>query len=111
MSTMLVDLSVPINEETPVYPGDPKTTIAPAGILSKDGYCDHYVSFGTHAGTHMDAPAHMIHGGKNLNEFPIETFAGRGVRVPVEGKFNLASIQEHTIQADDIVLFHTGMSE
>lgn len=54
-----IDLSVPLNEDTPVYPGDPKTKITTAGILEKDGYEDHYVCVGTHAGTHVDAPRHM----------------------------------------------------
>ena len=47
---MYVDLTVALNESTPVYPGDPKTSIKPAGILAKDGFCDHYISFGTHVG-------------------------------------------------------------
>lgn len=108
---MLIDLSVDLNEKTPVYPGDPETKINPAGILETGGYQDHYVCIGTHVGTHMDAPSHMVAGGKNLNEFPIEKFSGRGVYVRVEGDFNIPEIQELDIQEGDIILFHTGMSD
>ncbi len=108
---MLIDLSVDLNEKTPVYPGDPETKINPAGILETSGYKDHYVCMGTHVGTHMDAPSHMVVGGKNLNEFPIEKFSGRGVCVRVEEDFNISEIQELDIQEGDIVLFHTGMSK
>lgn len=34
----LVDLSVVLNEQTPVYPGDSKITTRPAGTLEK-GVC------------------------------------------------------------------------
>ena len=107
---MLIDLSVDLNEKTPVYPGDPETKIKPAGTLGTSGYQDHYVCVGTHVGTHIDAPSHMITGGKNLNEFPIEKFSGRGVYIGVDGDFNLEEIKKIDIQEGDIVLFHTGMS-
>lgn len=66
---MIIDLSVPVNEKTPVYPGDPATKIDPAGVLAKDGYNDHYISLGTHVGTHIDAPLHMLEGGQSLDKF------------------------------------------
>lgn len=71
-----IDLSHQINADTPVYPGDPKVKIEAAGILSKDGFADSLLTFGTHVGTHIDAPAHMIEGGKTLDQYPIDTFTG-----------------------------------
>lgn len=106
-----VDLSVPINEDTPVYPGDPKTKIQPAGVLEKDGYEDHYVCIGTHVGTHIDAPRHMVAMGKNLDQIPVDRFIGQGVYVRVGKKFDLEEIKEVDIKEGDIVLFHTGMSD
>lgn len=106
-----VDLSVPISEQTPVYPGDPITKLQPSGILEKDGYEDHYVCIGTHVGTHIDAPRHMIAGGKNLDEILVEQFIGPGVYVRVNKKFNLEEVQKVNIEEGEIVLFHTGMSD
>lgn len=106
-----IDLSVPLNEDTPVYPGDPKIKITTAGILEKDGYEDHYVCVGTHTGTHVDAPRHMVLGGKSLDEIPVEHFCGNGVYIKVDGKFSLKQIQQVSITEGDIVLFHTGMSD
>ncbi len=108
---MIIDLSVDLNEKTPVYPGDPETKISPAGILDQAGYQDHYVCVGTHVGTHMDAPSHMLAGGKNLDAFPVEKFSGRGVYIRVNGEFNLTEIQRVDIQEGNIILFHTGMSD
>lgn len=108
----IVDLSVPLNENTPVYPGDPATKIAPAGVLEKDGYQDHYVSIGTHVGTHIDAPAHMVASGKTLDQIPAERFVGRGVYIKVENNtFDLDAIKKVDIQQGDIVVFHTGLSD
>lgn len=108
---MFIDLSVDLNEKTPVYPGDPATKISTAGVLEDAGFQDHYVSIGTHVGTHMDAPSHMVEGGKNLNEFPIDAFSGRGVYVRVDGEVTLAHVEQAGILEGDIVLFHTGMSD
>jgi arylformamidase len=107
----VVDLSVLLNERTPVYPGDTKTKIEAAGVLEKDGFTDHLISMGTHVGTHVDAPMHMIAGGKGLDQIPPEQFIGRGRYIKVESTFDLDAIKSADIQSGDIVLFHTGMSD
>ena len=107
----VVDLSVLLNQNTPVYPGDPKIEIKNGAVLEKDGYEDHFVSFGTHFGTHIDAPQHMFAGGKALDAFPIDAFVGRGMYIKViNKKFDLESVKKADIKKGDIVLFHTGMS-
>jgi len=107
---MIIDLSVALNEQTPIYPGDPATKIEPAGVLAKDGYCDHYISVGTHVGTHIDAPKHMLEGGASLDKTPIEQFVGRGCYVDVtDGNFD--AVKNADIQTGDIVLLRTGMSD
>lgn len=107
---MVIDLSVPLNEKTPVYPGDPATKISPAGVLAKDGYCDHYISIGTHVGTHIDAPMHMLEDGKSLDQMPLEQFIGNGRVVEVTGS-DFEAVKLAGIQTGDIVLFRTGMSD
>jgi arylformamidase len=107
-----IDLSVAIDEKTPVYPGDPVIKIQPAGNLEKDGYEDHLISIGTHVGTHIDAPRHMVVGGKSLKDIPLENFTGRGIHIKNENKqFDLEAIKRVNIQEGDIVLFETGMSQ
>lgn len=109
---MYIDLSVPLNEKTPIYPGDPKTKIEKVGILESDGYADHYVSVGTHVGTHVDAPAHMVTGGKTLNEISVEQFIGRGRYIKVLNKtFDLDAVKKADILSGDIVIFDTGFAD
>lgn len=107
---MYLDLSRPINEQTPVFPGDPTIKIEPAGIFQNDGYSDHLVSIGTHVGTHIDAPAHMLDGGKTLDQIPIENFIGRGIYIELKNKvFDIDDVRAAGIEEGDIVLFNTGM--
>ncbi len=107
-----IDLTVRLNEDTPVYPGDPKTKIVPAGVLENDGYADHFISIGTHVGTHIDAPAHMVAGGATLEKIPVSQFVGRGRYIKVQNKeFRLQDLEAASIQSGDIVLFHTGLAE
>ncbi len=108
----LIDLSVLVNEGTPVYPGDPKIVLESITDFEKFGMNDHKVSFGIHTGTHIDAPWHMVANGKTLDQVPLEQFVGRGRLIKVENKkFDLNAVEQASIEAGDIVLFHTGMSD
>lgn len=53
----------------------------------------------------------MLAGGKNLDQFPLEKFSGRGVYIKVGKEFNTEEIKKVPLQEDDVVLFHTGMSD
>ena len=109
---MLIDLSVPLNEKTPVYPGDSKTQIKTGSTFEKDGCQNHYVCISTHVGTHMDGPSHMLSGEKNIDEISLDRFSGRGVCIRVDNnQFDIEKIKQVHIQEGDIVLFHTGMSD
>lgn len=103
-----IDLSVLVNENTPVYPGDPPVKIVAAGVFEKDSYNDHYVSFGTHVGTHIDASWHMVRTGKKMHELDVEQFVGRGRLV--DG-LDFTQVKQAEIEEGDIVLFKTGMAD
>jgi kynurenine formamidase len=68
------DLTHPLSTATPTYPGDPPVAIDPHATMTEDGYRTTRVSFVTHAGTHVDAPAHTEPDGKTLDEFPVAAF-------------------------------------
>ncbi|HSX30633.1 MAG TPA: cyclase family protein [Candidatus Saccharimonadales bacterium] len=109
----IIDLTVPLNPQTPTYEGDPPTKLEPVASVDKDGYSFTYLSVNSHTGTHVDAPSHMLpEGAKGLDSYPADHFVGRGVYVDVTSKiFDLAAIQQVGIQPGDIVLFHTGLSK
>ncbi|WP_174727782.1 cyclase family protein [Mesobacillus harenae] len=114
----VVDLSMPITEETPVYPGDPKPKIKPAATIDADGYNVSLVSMGSHTGTHVDAPFHFNPKGSKIEEVPLEQFMGEGIIIDVSHKLEreaivLADVElyEEKLGPDKIVLFHTGWSQ
>jgi kynurenine formamidase len=62
----MIDLSHPLDPMTPVYPGDPRVRVElldsprwPAAGTERR-LNSSYLSFGVHAGTHMDAPFHFF---------------------------------------------------
>lgn len=106
---MFVDLTVLLNNNTPAYPGDAPFKSQQAGSYDTTGFLDHVISLNNHGGTHIDAPAHMIEGGKTLDKFAPEKFIGNGLLVDVRNGIELSIVQNANIKQDDIVIFWTGM--
>lgn len=75
----VIDLSHPLNPDTPVYPGTPRVGVDRANTVAEDGFLEHRLTLSTHAGTHVDAPAHMIAGGDTLDDLPVDRFLGRAL--------------------------------
>ena len=71
-----IDLSHPLADQMPIYPGDTPVTLKP--LLTGD-ISNHQLSCNMHVGTHIDAPGHMLPGAKKLNEFPLSSFIGKGI--------------------------------
>lgn len=114
----IVDLSIPITNNTPIYPGDPEPKISVAATIENEGYNLHYVHIGSHTGTHVDAPYHICPTGEKIDELDLQLFIGTGVVIQVLGKEEHVSIGLSDVQAylyqlspGKIVLFYTGWSQ
>ncbi|GMK48499.1 cyclase [Paenibacillus glycanilyticus] len=79
----VIDLSIPIEDGMPVYPGDPEVRVKIAHTYESHTWELRHLSVGSHSGTHVDAPSHMHADGATLDELPVERFFGasRLVRV------------------------------
>ena len=73
---MYIDLTHEFTASMPVFPGDVAPELIKTADVFKDGISDYQIKTGMHIGTHIDAPAHMLAGGKNLNEYPVVRFLG-----------------------------------
>lgn len=104
---MIYDLSLPINEKTPVFPNDSKQEIRQVATVGKEGFNEKRVSFNTHFSTHIDFPSHMLKEGKTLSDFPIEKFVGEGVVLDARNK-DIAEISLNYVKKNDFVFFCTG---
>ena len=109
----IIDISVPIREKMPVYPGDPVFSILPDTSL-EDGDSSQVskIEMGAHTGTHLDFPNHFIAGGKSCGDFPLERFVVEAVVVETAGNGNasasdLAQLKPNTNRA---ILFKTENS-
>lgn len=80
----IIDLSHEISEEMTVFGEMEKPEIFRKYSVETDGFKLHEIKINSHTGTHVDAPSHMIAGMKNLDDFPLEQFYGRGVMIQVE---------------------------
>ncbi len=76
----VVDLTKEIFEGYEVYPGDPPVEIKRWATIKKEGYSVHKICLGTHTGTHIDAPSHMITNGKTLSDISLDRIIGRVVK-------------------------------
>ena len=73
----IIDISQRITESMPVYPGDPPFRSQPVCLFETGDGCEvSKLTIGTHSGTHIDAPSHMIPGGASLDDVPLDCFIG-----------------------------------
>jgi len=99
-----VDLSHPISNNMPTYPSDPNISIVREKEIHSSRTLLHRFTMGTHTGTHLDSPAHIISGGKTLDDFPLDSFTGKTVKVD----FNTISELDKIDEKVDGIIFDSG---
>lgn len=77
-----VDLTMPITSNMSVPPAVrkalPSVTIKKLKDAKQDGYQVSFFETGIHAGTHLDAPIHMVPSGATIDKLPLNHFFGEG---------------------------------
>ena len=84
----IVDLSIVLDPDTQVYPGDPKPAFRPAATIEADGANVLALELGSHSGTHVDAPYHFIADGPRLEDCDPGLFIGPVVIADVRHRDN-----------------------
>lgn len=82
---MLRDLSHPISDGMMVYPGDPEVALRPALTLAADGVAVAHLEMGSHTGTHVDAPAHTVPGGRTMADVALDELVGEALLIRLRG--------------------------
>jgi kynurenine formamidase len=123
MVTKIYDLSQPFGVDTPLwpFPGPRQDLIFQRAEYLERAHKRSVVYTGTlHAGTHMDAPSHVLHpseGGVMLDQVPLENCYGTGVVVDFrhmkDMKWHIITPEDlekatPEIEAGDFVVFNTG---
>lgn len=73
---MIYDVTQPLHPGMTVYPGDPEVNFKKVLGIEGDGVEVHSVSLGTHTGTHIDAPSHLLKEGKTVDRIDPAVLVG-----------------------------------
>jgi arylformamidase len=113
--TTILDLTHTIAEGMPAYPGTEPPTLQQANTLEQDGFAEKHIAMGSHTGTHIDAPAHMLAGAPTLDQLEAGHFVGTACVIDVAGQAvierSVLEAQEDLLEGCDFLLFHTGWSQ
>lgn len=101
----IYDVSMPVYNDMLVWDGDSKASITSVTTIAKDGVALSHLSFGSHTGTHIDAPSHFIENGNTLDKIPLEKFIGK-CRV-----LDLTHIDHPEILVSDLLSFDIKKGE
>ena len=73
----IVDISLPISPQLPVWPGDPPVEIEKLSAIVDGADANvSKISCGVHMGTHVDAPYHFIDSGQGIEMLALEVLIG-----------------------------------
>jgi arylformamidase len=98
----IIDISRTIQADMEMYPGDARPQITKvSGLDEGDSYNTSRITLGTHTGTHVDPPLHLIRDGAGIDRLPMNTLVGNA-RV-----LDLSSINR-PIEAGDIGPLEAG---
>lgn len=93
--TAIIDITRPLYDGMPVWPGDPPVTIASVSALPAVSK----VSLSSHAGTHIDPPAHFLPGGATVDALPLDLLLGPAwvAHLPGDGAITAAALDAAAI--------------
>ena len=108
----ILDISLPLYEGMIAYPGTAPLSVTTSKSESS-GSTLSTISLSSHTGTHIDAPSHVMPGGKTLSELPLETFYGQCRVLDVTscvGSISRESLETKNIQSGERILLKTSNS-
>lgn len=73
----IIDISQTIENNMPIYPGNPETRLDRVRTLPGDSSALTLLTIGSHTGTHADGKNHMYEGGYSIDNIDLEKFIGK----------------------------------
>ena len=95
------------------WPGDPEIRKEPFRDMERGDVCNvSSLAFGSHTGTHMDAPLHFIRNGRTLDKMPLDATIGpcRVIEIKDGESVKVAEIENQRIKPGERILFKTRNS-
>ena len=109
----IIDISWPITEKITEYKNKGTVKFNHFAIYQNRGFEESTICFGTHTGTHIDAPRHFIEDGKTIDQLPLEKFMGPCLVLDlthVEEKITKEGLEKFAIKPGQIILLKTKNS-
>ena len=72
MTLKFIDLTLPVSEKIPTFPGSPQPIFIQWENIKDDGYNLQLLFLSSHTGTHLDAPYHFLEKGKKIHEISLK---------------------------------------
>jgi len=91
----VIDISAGVSPDTVVFPGDPIPEIKKVSAIETDGFAVSRILLGSHTGTHIDAPSHILKDGKTVDRLALEDLIGRALVLDL-------SFKEEVISGNDL---------
>ncbi|MGN6385530.1 MAG: cyclase family protein [Verrucomicrobiota bacterium] len=113
MGKKWIDISVTIKPGMAHWPDNPAIKVDRMLDMNKGDVCNVSVlSFGSHTGTHMDAPLHFIKNGKGLDKMPLDATIGPARVIEIKDKeaVKVEEIAKQKIKPGERILFKTRNS-
>lgn len=114
----LIDLSQPVYDNCPHYPGDPPVRSQIVLTHQRDGWLCERLTLSSHTGSHVDAPLHRIAGAASLDDIPLDRWVGHAFIADLRDSHPDQPITAHRLESrlprnlpDTIILLATGWGD
>ena len=117
MTLKFIDLTLPVSEKIPTFPGSPQPIFIQWENIKDDGYNLELVFLSSHTGTHLDAPYHFLEKGKKIHEISLKRLIVNAILIKIRKRRDQAitktDIQKFEkkhgkIPNDSNIIFWTG---
>jgi arylformamidase len=110
--TRIIDISTPLDERTPAYPGDFVFRRNVTAVIDEDGsgYNLSTIAMSAHSGTHIDAPAHFLAKGKTIDQIQPRRWFSSAVVIDAGGapRIGVEVLERQGIRTGDSVLLRAN---
>jgi arylformamidase len=103
----IIDISMELNEKTVVWKEDDPPKLEPVARIPDAPVNFTWLHFGSHAGTHIDAPFYLYKDGWTTDQIPLERLMGRCQVLDltgIEDTITAADLKDHEINREKVLL-------
>lgn len=114
----IYDISLPIQYNMPVWPGDPPVKLEALSSIEKGDHSNvTQIKMSVHTGTHIDAPHHFIRSGDTVDQIPLRKMIGEVFVISIDDEVDVISDRvleshpdRHILDQATKILFRTRNS-